>query len=1195
MRKSHVLSLFGLLAGVAIGIVWFALSDPVDEGNELLALPEVNAGESWSPPNTELKRPDSIAPTGEIGRAESRVGEGRQVDATGALADVPEDQLRWIEGRLILPEGAIWDETAVALSVASPDRKRASRALFRMITREESAPTEETEVLYRARFQSDGSFRVACSKDTEWAYLEIDSSIMYLAEPQAVKLEGPVTYADLAPLLGSSVKGQWIAEANASPVELEFTGGVVYLTALRDTNMPAFFDLDGGEGVAAFHRTRVSADGKFELRGVDPNVDWTLVSHPPRLASAVSDSLELVPGEELELEINLVRGAHLSGRVENPSGKPLLGARLVVMNSSDDVAFERTKLATRESLSRGDGSFDLYGVAPGEVRLTAELDGYRKPIRKKLELEPGAEETDILFKMRRGRALRGTVVWPDGTPVAGAVVEVGRDSTEKTGGLDASWRSRYGTAETDEAGQFEVGGLKRRASSIWAWASRKSGGRWVEGMARMDGVKASEDEELRLVLDEKPLLTGFVKDAEGNPVQDFELQVRADDGAGSMMTVWMRKDQESERSFSTEDGSFRIERLDEGDYTVSAIAEGFASSTPLGFRLPIDFSTPPLQIEVLGFGGISGVVVDPRGAAVPGTEISLSMNSTETVDLLLAEVQAPIKVRTNGRGEFTFNQLQPGEISLVAEHESWVSSAKTPFEVFPGELLSGVTIRLREGATLTVEVLDSEGSPVEDYSVRVRGHQRVNTFRGQISNSSRVDSNGWAEFEGQTPGTVTVTAWPATRQPDAADYMDEDFVIEQSYDRGNRRLYAEVELFEGEATHLVLGGVVEGLGDPVAVSGRVTLRGNPLSASVEFEPQHDGVAAKTVRATTDESGRYELELAFPGDYTISVDPLVEDSKTQQSLEGLRQFRRVRPVSSVTFDFAIPAGRISGTVFNPDGEPAKDVPVTIRRVGVPGKESGGRRNWFPGQHQTDENGGYEFEGLEPGSYSVGAGSSMMALFLGGASGYGRTLSDTILLAEDEDRSRVDIELGPACEIKGDVVDKDGKPVNGASIFAFDASGVPVDSLSSTTSNASGRFIYEGISPGVYAFMARTQDLASPLSKLVRVDEKEGDRLTLEIETGTVLNIVLLDLDGNALPIEVSVIDAEGRAMNDLHSFGGAISRMNGIGGTRDSNQVGPVSPGAFEVSVKADGYPEQARNIVVRGNEAEQDVVMRVEE
>ena len=1190
MRKSHVLALFGLLAGVAIGVVWFALSDPVEDGVVAIAPFEVNASGPGDDSRAELNRPTESRNSEPVASTTQVEEERRSIEQRGALADVPEGELRWIEGRLVLPEGAIWDDTAMALSVATPERKRASRALFRMITREDQVPTAETEVLYRTKFNPDGTFKVACAKEAEWAYLEIDAQFLYLAEPQAVKLEGPVTTVDLAPLLGSSLKGTWVTSEDASAVEREFTGGVVYLTTTTNTNMPPIFNLNADDGVPAFHRTWVAADGSFELRGVDPTVEWTLVSHPPRLASALSNEIELVPGEEAELEVELMRGSHISGTVENQTGKPLLGARVYVTNSDEDIGYERMKLVARESLSRGDGSFDIFGVAPGELRVHAELEGYRKPIRKKLELEPGAEEIGIVFRMRRGRALRGSVVWGDGMKAEGAILEVGRDATGKTGGIDSNLRTRYGTAEADASGQFEVVGLKRRASSIWAWASRESGGRWVEGVARMDGVEASEDEELQLVLRENPLLTGFVRDEESNPVQKFELQIRTDDGAGSMMTVWMRKDQESERTFTSPDGSFRIERLDVGDYTVTAIAEGFASSMPLGFRLPIGFDTPPLEIELFGFSGVTGVVVSPSGVPVPGAEVALSMDSAEAVDMLLAEVQAPVSVRTNGRGEFTLNQLQPGKISLVATESEWVNSAKAKLDLLPGELQSGVTIALREGAILTVEVLDPTGKPAGDFNVVVAGErQGRQPFGNRSRTSSHVDANGWAEFNGLIPGEVSVTAFPlkSEGQLEALGYIGGD-LSEFGISNG-QNITAEIEIFDGETVHLVLGGVVEGLGDPVSVTGEVTLRGDPISAMVSFTPLQESLVAKTVRAPTDKDGGYELELGFPGDYTVAINPMGE----QVSARNQRVFRRIRPVEAIVFNFAIPAGRISGTIFNPDRESAAEVPVTLRRIGLPSTHSSGR-NWFPGQYQTNSDGGYEFDGLEPGSYIVGAGSSMIALFLGGAAGFGRTLSDTVRLDEDEDR-RVDIQLGAACEIKGDVVDRDGKPVNGASIFAFDASGVPVDGLSSTTSNASGRFIYEGVAEGHYSFMARTKDRVSPLSKPVRVDEHEGDRISLRIDDGIVLVIELLDQDGKALPAKVGVSDDRGRSMNDLRSFGGALSAMNMGNPDELSSRVGPVAPGAYRVTAKADGLPEQVKDVIVRGGEEELRVTLQVEE
>ena len=105
------------------------------------------------------------------------------------------------------------------------------------------------------------------------------------------------------------------------------------------------------------------------------------------------------------------------------------------------------------------------------------------------------------------------------------------------------------------------------------------------------------------------------------------------------------------------------------------------------------------------------------------------------------------------------------------------------------------------------------------------------------------------------------------------------------------------------------------------------------------------------------------------------------------------------------------------------------------------------------------------------------------------------------------------------------------------------------------------MYEGVSEGVYSFMARTKDQVSPHSKLVRVTEGEDDRLLLRIEKGTELVVILLDKDGTQIPARVSVTDANGRSVNDLRSFGGAFAFMNGRGDTERSTRVGPRRSGS----------------------------------
>ena len=63
-------------------------------------------------------------------------------------------------------------------------------------------------------------------------------------------------------------------------------------------------------------------------------------------------------------------------------------------------------------------------------------------------------------------------------------------------------------------------------------------------------------------------------------------------------------------------------------------------------------------------------------------------------------------------------------------------------------------------------------------------------------------------------------------------------------------------------------------------------------------------------------------------------------------------------------------------------------MTIRRLGPNSFDRTNVGQYFGG-NEADEDGSYEFDDLEPGTYVVGAGSPMISMFVGGAAGYART--------------------------------------------------------------------------------------------------------------------------------------------------------------------------------------------------------------
>ena len=158
------------------------------------------------------------------------------------------------------------------------------------------------------------------------------------------------------------------------------------------------------EGGFAFERV---APGPIELR-----------AEAPRYQVAKLEGLEASPGQELAgLEIVLLPGGVVEGRVLSPDGRPLPGAEVILsLTSERGMAF-----TPHRTQSDGDGRYRLDGLPTGPQTLEARAEGYRRAAR---EVEVSAEPKAVDFQLERGLEVSGRVVNEAGEPVAGADVHL---------------------------------------------------------------------------------------------------------------------------------------------------------------------------------------------------------------------------------------------------------------------------------------------------------------------------------------------------------------------------------------------------------------------------------------------------------------------------------------------------------------------------------------------------------------------------------------------------------------------------------------------------------------------------------------------------------------------------------------------------------------------------------------------------
>jgi protocatechuate 3,4-dioxygenase beta subunit len=881
---------------------------------------------------------------------------------------------------------------------------------------------------------------------------------------------------------------------------------------------------DGG-GLAFETVGRLDGALRFEFRGVpvghSPFFNFDPVDFPP-----VSEAgWQLVAGEAREYLVTLEPGASVRGRVSDGQGTPLAGVTIEESRLGAGFVLAANRRATT---SDGAGAFELRGLSAGTQRFSARQAGRRPKEVTIAPLAAGETRTEVEIELEVGAELAGSVVWPDGSPAAHAAVRV-RPAA-------AARRSRFerdlASATTDVHGRFYLSGLGQGPFHVSAVCGLPDAGEESlerEGLARLFKARAQSVAagalDLVLELEQPEVLRGRVVDDRGRPVPAFRIHAseRPAPADGDAPTF----EESITQEFRDEGGWFELAGVMPGAWTVSASAAGHVETAHAGeVRVP---QLAGLELTLLRAATVHGHVVSPGGAAAAGAEVRAERvqgsGSLRYVRTLCDE-----------GGAFTLAGLPPGSVAIVAEAAGLAPSEPSILTLDPGEERSGVLVALSLGGRLEGLVYAPSGEPDAGRSIHA-----VDLLESSAALPTTTGPDGRFALDQLRPGTYQVLALPRASE---AGTLSSPLEV------------ASVEIRANETTQVVLG---EAGRTSVRLFGRVTEGGRAVArCHVVALAEGAGMLESMQTGSTDESGAYELVLERPGDYALLVG---------HGSEGIERRIHVPAAPEFRHDVELPSAAIEGTITGPDAEPLA-VPLWLSSESATSALS---RMTGGVEGHSDARGIYRFANLEPGTYTLRAqplGTSLGAVVQGG-----------IALAEGQLRRGVDLVLPEGGTLTGTVRGADGAPVAGATIFVRDASGQPLDPVSTCTSDGEGRFRCSGVPAGRVTASARAGRFASAESAVLSVPAGGAASVALTLGRGTLLVVAVTDETGAAVHARVRVSDAQAREWSDLLGRDG-VEQFLKQGLSAGEHRLGPLPPGAYTV-----------RAVDARGLAAEDEVTL----
>ncbi|MHC5210551.1 MAG: carboxypeptidase regulatory-like domain-containing protein [Planctomycetota bacterium] len=999
-------------------------------------------------------------------------------------------------------------------------------------------PPSRLARLTRTKVEADGTFELQ-HVPVGGAWLVVEDDLLFPDPP--TRIETDATFVEARLVRGALVEGRVLDEAGR---------GVAEARVSCSSRFDPWMAFDSSARMAMVEPAHADDQGRYRLVQVPAGHALRLAAagDTDRLQPGAAEVVPLVPGEERQLDVVLLRGGVVSGRVVDTSGAPLPHVDVLVQRldiSLRDISFDDMD-DNRERRSTTDerGAFRVEGLHDGSYRAALDQDGYRPVTSDSLAVRAGQEAGGVELVADEGLVLEGRVVANDDSPVPDARLVAGRKPAmfDMSGAVDRALRR---SGRTDEDGHFRIAGLEEGSVRLEVRAS---------GLLPAREEVAAGTEGLVVRMRPTVSLAGIVvstRDSEA--VTDFRITLVPTSSAFDIANpaAWEERFEGSrgnEAFQDREDGTFVVEGLKPGTYDLQVSAKGYGRTTMDALEIPEEgrrglvVMLPP-EARVVG-----RVVASSTGLPVDGAEVAMTQSGLMNM-MIEGMLGTSPRTHTNADGRFTLAGLGPGHLALTVRHGEYRELGLPERPLAPGEHLDLGEIRLSVGSAVYGHVLDELGNPVGGVTVL------VSTPTGTTMKRAPSNVDGSYRVQGLPPGTFNVMRMDFTMnmggEGNAMDFM-KDMVIRS------------VTLGEDDAQEVDLR--VRGKGG-TRIYGSVRAEdGGTTSAMVSLVPLRGGME-KMAFGTTGDDGEYELEGVQPGEYVLQVVVFADGvmGGGGQPTSPVLQEIAVAGEPEMRRDIRLPGGVLHGRVESAvDGKPIANVRVLLQRrdegrvaVGMFAAMDG-----RVGEAQTRQDGTFRFQHLPAGLYEVTAGGQNV---LGtGETGWSVTRVPDLSVSEDGPGFAVRVPLRPAGAVAGTLSDAAGRPLPGVGLWARDPQGRWLTTFSEIASDAAGRYEMGSLEPGAWTLAFR--DGSHALTLVPDVIVRAGETTPLDVTLPPGVSLRLAAGDVTPWSLDILLIGPDGPIPTELV----ALTELLVMADEDGMFVVGTFLPGPYQLRVTADG-------------------------
>ncbi|MEM9487564.1 MAG: carboxypeptidase regulatory-like domain-containing protein [Myxococcota bacterium] len=529
--------------------------------------------------------------------------------------------------------------------------------------------------------------------------------------------------------------------ANSEPVILRLKPGGTVEVEVSDARAKSPLSSATVELRGTDTQTAVTdSEGNAVITGVVPGF-YRLVAYAPGYAKQFS-RIRVTAAVKATARLSLRPGAAVSGKVVDPQGQPVAGAKVLYGGASEWA--QRADPRRDAMTTDNDGRFRFDALPAGSFRFTARHEDYAPGSSELTTLDGSTETNELVITMEPAAVIIGKVVSQSGEPIPSARVRV----LVQTRGVN---RARPRQTYSDDSGAFRIGGLPRKGLELVALHESGS-----SEITPVDMVQPPHEREVTLTLSLTDAISGIVVDGQGEPIEGAQVSAMPDWRSGTRMDRSAMRLRGFAQELSDAGGRFSITGLQPGSYMMRASPPGTGGRRSAFMREAVGAETGDSDVKI---------VLEPDGA-IAGKVL---FEDGEPPALFTINVGGfgPSTPFSTADGTFTMSDLPAKTYRLTIRGPDFDTRQVANIEVTSGETVELGTVTVRQGRFLAGRVT-RDGQPVAEAKVTAGtslfgdGSSTSANRRGPPGMSSNkkttTDNDGYFRISGITQANMFIVA-----------------------------------------------------------------------------------------------------------------------------------------------------------------------------------------------------------------------------------------------------------------------------------------------------------------------------------------------------------------------------------------------------------------------------------------------------